>query len=662
MLKQKTEENSNSRIEKLRNKYKSKYSCNKKFISFIEKLTKLYTNFYNELESIVSKNSLAKDFQESSIHPLLLNLENHLKFQANELSKLSFFINKEICEALKTMVSSNDILEDKLYKEMIELNKTLKRSKTKLKDNQNSYNSKMKNLEKSIADEKSNSDVKDKKKIIMDLISDCKVEENKYEKSIEEFNNNLENVRQKEQIIIGFYKNFEEKIIKKINDNVKIIFASFKELSMKINNNIEDTLKIMINVDFGKDLTEFDKFVEENYKAEKYAKFIPYKPNASLDDSLKVKNDQSDKKDYSINYEIISIFQNYFKNTYKKVDLPEEKRRCELRNLCIRLFDKDQNIKFTNDDLNNLLTFMEKVDYRDYFLSYLTIERTNGILYRSEKLINELSIILKQILYLAEQEKNFNNAKNCIILGQTFYMEKSIIKENVITETKKIYIMEFFKNNSWIHTLDFWYNLIEMQIINDKEKLSKEHPNMDKSLMENKLKNIYFSSILTFTHNMEVFGMEKKQTLELCKNLTERYKLSDDLKNILIKSVEDSYDPEKKKIKEKQEIENKRNSNKSKKKNMEDDWVVYNKDTQTKENKNDQPETDIMVDDFVVTGNDNEIKNINNNDININNNENNIINNNSIKEDFKKDENKEKKDKNKENIKEDKTGNKDNNE
>ena len=117
------------------------------------------------------------------------------------------------------MVSSNDILEDKLYKEMIELNKTLKRSKTKLKDNQNSYNSKMKNLEKSIADEKSNktntpsgnSDVKDKKKIIMDLISDCKVEENKYEKSIEEFNNNLENVRQKEQIIIGFYKNFEVK-------------------------------------------------------------------------------------------------------------------------------------------------------------------------------------------------------------------------------------------------------------------------------------------------------------------------------------------------------------------------------------------------------------------------------------------------------------------
>ena len=219
--------------------------------------------------------------------------------------------------------------------------------------------------------------------------------------------------------------------------------------------------------------------------------------------------------------------------------------------------------------------------------------------------------------------------------------------------------MELFKNNSWIHTLDFWYNLIEMQIINDKEKLSKEHPNMDKSLMENKLKNIYFSSILTFTHNMEVFGMEKKQTLELCKNLTERYKLSDDLKNILIKSVEDSYDPEKKKIKEKQEIENKRNSNKSKKKNMEDDWVVCDKDTQTKENKNDQPETDIMVDDFVVTGNDNEIKNINNNDININNNENNIINNNSIKEDFKKDENK---DKNKDNIKEDKSGNKDNNE
>ena len=672
MLLSKSEEHTNSKIEIFHNNYKSKYSVSKKFIDYIEKIGKLFSGFSNDIESIISKNNLLKDFQQSSIYPLLINFENYIKFQAKEFNKFSNFISREICETFKIMKATNDKIEDKAYKELTELNKALKKSKHKMKENYNSYNLKMKNLEKLITEEKSmkinnlsgNSDVKEKKKAINDLISECKIEENKYEKSVEDVNNNLDSIRKEEQIIIGIYKNFEGKRINKMKENVVILLESFKEVSVKLNSNIEGILQKIHNVEIEKDITDFDKFIKENYIPEINVKFIPYKPIANLDDNLKVKNNQSETKDISINLEIISIFQKNFKYIYKSIDISKEKHILELRNLCFRLFDRDQNINFLKDDLDNLLSFMDKVDYRDFFLLYLTNERTSGILCRSEKLINELSIILKYILNLAEKEKNYFEARNCLILGQTFYKEETIIKENDSTETKKIYLMEYFKNNEWIKSLNFWYNLIEMQIIQDKKKLAEENPTMDKTLMEKKLTNVYFSSIITYLHNMADFGIEKKDSLELCQNLIERYKISDEFKNVLNKYIEDSYDPNKKRIEEKQIEKCKKNkNNKSKKNNIEDDWVIFNDDI--KNDKNDKiskdVDNDIMVDDFVITGYNNKI---NNNDININimNDDININNENLNGENKNKNEDKEKEDTNKNEIKEDNDFNDFNNE
>ena len=67
MLLSKSEEHTNSKIEIFHNNYKSKYSVSKKFIDYIEKIGKLFSGFSNDIESIISKNNLLKDFQQSSI-------------------------------------------------------------------------------------------------------------------------------------------------------------------------------------------------------------------------------------------------------------------------------------------------------------------------------------------------------------------------------------------------------------------------------------------------------------------------------------------------------------------------------------------------------------------------------------------------------------------
>ena len=150
----KSEETPISKIDILHNNYKSKFSSYKKFIDFVEKFRKLYSNFSESIELIFSKNSSFTDNQPSSLYPLLKSVESHIKWQANEFNRLSQFIHKEIIESFKFLKDSNDKIEGQLYKELTDLNKTLKKSKIKLEENHHLYDTKMKNLEKIITEVK----------------------------------------------------------------------------------------------------------------------------------------------------------------------------------------------------------------------------------------------------------------------------------------------------------------------------------------------------------------------------------------------------------------------------------------------------------------------------------------------------------------------------
>ena len=112
------------------------------------------------------------------------------------------------------------------------------------------------------------------------------------------------------------------------------------------------------------DIIAFEKLVEKNYKVEKNVEFVPYMPMANLDDSLRITDNKSQSNEISINYEIISTLQKNFKNISQEIDIKEEKRRFELRKLCFRLFDKEKNINFVKEDLDNLLSFIKNEKYR----------------------------------------------------------------------------------------------------------------------------------------------------------------------------------------------------------------------------------------------------------------------------------------------------------
>ena len=593
----KIEEVITTNIDILHNNYKANNLSYKKFIDFFDKIGKLYLNFSDSIDSFFNKNISIIENQPISLHPLLLNTENIIKEQAKFYYNFSETINKNIINKYKLLKETGDKKESTSYKELKEYYKSLKKSKSKLEESQKNYQNKMKNLELLMISEDKQTKLhnNNKKKNINDLIEDCKIDESKYEKNISDVNDVLDKLREKEKAMIGLYKSSEQNRINKMKDEITIFFNDLSNINKKINDKIEAFFKESVNIEIEKDIINFEKLVEQNYKIEKNVQFISYEPITKIDLSeIIIKKSEIDEM--FVNFKLITNLKKYFDKIYPEINIEETQNFLDFKLLCYNFLDKEKNISFKKEDFDKFLSLIKVEKYRSYFLSYLTKERSDGKLNRSEKLINELGIIFNEILILAEKEKNYRNVKNVLILSQTFYMKKDTEKDN-----NKKYIMEFLKENNWIRSLKFWEEIINYEIASGKNELIQKNINFDKAKLEESLQSSYYSIILTYSHNMCIFGIEQKLTLELCNSLVNKLKINDSFKAILEKTIEDIYNPKKKEININKEIRenkemNKKEISKSEKINKDiikikenviaDDWVICTDEDKTNNNNN----------------------------------------------------------------------------
>ena len=610
----KIEEIITTNIDTLHNNYKSNNLSYKKFIDFFDKIGKLYLNFSDSIDSFFNKNISIIENQPLTLHPLLLNTENIIKEQAKLYYNFSNTINMNIIEQYKLLKETNDKIESTAYKELKDYYKSLKKSKTKLEESQKNYHNKMKNVELLMLpeDKQMKSHNNNKKKNLNDLIEDCKNDESKYEKNLSDVNNIIDKLREKEKTMIGFYKSSEQNRVNKMKDDITILFNDLKNINAKINTKIESFFKQSVSIQIEKDILSFEKLVEQNYHVEKNVEFASYEPITKFDlSNVTIKKSEIDEM--FMNFKIISNLKKYFDKIYPELDIEKTQKFLDFRLLCYNFLDGEKNISFKKEDFDNFLSLIKVEKYRSYFLSYLTKERSDGKLNRSEKLINELGIIFNEILILAEKEKNYKNIKNVLILSQTFYMKKD--NDNNDKNNKK-YIMEFLKDNNWIRSLNFWEEIINYEIAITKYEFNQKNMNLNKEKLEASLQNSYYSVILTYSHNMHVFGIEQKLTLELCNSLVDKLKINDTFKTILEKTIEDIYNPKKKEVniinKENKEIKKKeiskserinKNMIKNMEKEIEDDWVICtgkNNNNINNNNNNNNNNKINLFDDFVI--------------------------------------------------------------
>jgi hypothetical protein len=273
--------------------------------------------------------------------------------------------------------------------------------------------------------------------------------------------------------------------------------------------------------------------------------------------------------------------------------MAEEKTRYHFRSLCIKLFDDNES--FSKEDLNELINFIKSLEYRNYFLFALTNERARGIFKLKEKLFDEIITILNTILDLGQKEKNFESARNCMILSQTFFKEVEVNEE-----VEKIYLMEDLKKNKWISNISFWKEYIELDISQEKQKFEEEQKKKNIPPKNDRVKQIYFSKIITHSNNMKMFGLSKSDIISISDFFMKKYEVPDDLRKVIETNIEEIYKEKKLVKKEKKKVEETNKKKDEKKKKIEEDWVIgygdfseivdinkqFNKNENIKENKN----------------------------------------------------------------------------
>ena len=235
-------------------------------------------------------------------------------------------------------------------------------------------------------------------------------------------------------------------------------------------------------------------------------------------------NKCKDENQFNIFAKSVETINKYINsNIFKNYDYNQELKKFEIGCKIKKLFDEKGDIdeKMGQDFLDSLKdTSLHKHVY--IILSQL---RTSNKFQRSKSLINLLGKCFNILLDEAQTNKLYENAKNSIILSQTYYYSEDDNKT-------KIYLFQCIKNHKWLTNPNFWRIFIEYNIHNELERYQKSNPEVDLNIEKNKnipkrikdkLNDIVFSQILPFTSNMIEFEIDKRIIVKIIDEFISKY-------------------------------------------------------------------------------------------------------------------------------------------
>ena len=625
-----------SQIEILHQKNKRQQVSFNYFIDMLNKFQEACFEFSKNIQNILSKT-----------HEII---ENHSTTMYESIEKFVILyetFNKEFKEAqnaIKTQIidqilkPTNDLFnkEKEYYNSYNKIKTLYNSSKVSLDKCKQNYDNNMKLCESAIFNSKqidvmiyAGEEEKIKNaKSANNSIKNTKPIEEKYITAVESANKCREVEIKGHTKLLQFYQKMDINFYEKIKYGIGIYLAVANKMCKNIVNASEFLGAAYNKISIEKDIMDFirDNKVEKNVQS--VSEFIPYVPSADPT------NKKEDSSKLDIYYEVMKTLKSNFKDIRNDIDIEEETKKKRLRYLCERIFKIGSSVSFSKEEKNELLAFLEIPSYKKYFIVVLSRQRTKGRFKRSESLVRDLADILLKILDLAEKEKDYESAKNCIILSQTYFYEKGEDKKkkDKNESLKKIYLFEFIKNNEWLKSNEFWDGLITLminvEVKKNEETAAKQGIEETETMIKSRLSNICFSQLITFTSNMLDFGIDKVEVEKIVDDYCKKYEIQKEFieviySNINTKSQEIKEAQNKTKISIRKNSENKE-VDKTKEANKE-------KKQESKEKKDNIKEENIIKDDNIKNKKE-EIKEENKN------NEANTI----IKEESKIDDNKEK--------------------
>ena len=553
------------KIEFLHEKSKQNHNSLILISEIVSKFINTISDFSKSLETIKNKNAKIIEDNESSMGKLVHFFQVSINDHIEEFKECAQHLNFTIIWPLIKAIDEKYIKEKELYNNYNKIKNIFNNSKIILEKSKKEFDYNAKLCENNILnlvqtksyDINSANDISKIEERTKLSIINTKTFEDKYMQCLEEANKARENEINKQKELLKFYQIIENDFNSKISCMITFTVPLIKKMYTSLLKSIEVVEDKCKNVNIKKDINDFIEKNKSDLKPYKEIKFIPYYPEASLDISSITGNDKKDLENLDINYNVILKLHENFRDIRKDINMEEEKKKFRLRYLCSKIFKIGPNVNFKKEEKEELISFLKENTYKSYFLITLSKQRTKGRFQRSETLLNDLSEIINVILNEAEKEKDFEGAKNCLILSQTFYFEIQKGKTK-----KKKYLFDYIRKNKWLNTLEFWEGIIEYMIQTEIKKnleISKKN-NYEESEAETKTRqnNIAFSQVLSYSNNMIEFCINKEDIIKIVDIFVKKYDIEmpmaeaiyENIKNTPLPEIDDKEEEKEKDIKE----------------------------------------------------------------------------------------------------------------
>ena len=530
------------------------------FIEIVLKYQTAIKNFSKAIESIKTLNSEIIEETGNSLNLVFKNFQYLLNSHIQEFQECSSNILKTIINPIfkSKEKDENYAKEKELYNQYNKLKNIYNNLKLNSEKAKKEFDLNAKFCEKNIFNylqnklnilcEENEDIVKIEEKMNLS-INNTKNLENKYIKSLEDANNAREKMVNKENELLKFYQKINYDFYYRISCSIiyilPIVKKTFNSLISGFNAAEERCKKLNIK----QDLDIFINNNDTNLKPEPELIFNPYYPEAELNTKNISGNDKKELETLDINYNILRILKQNFRDIRTDINMDEEEKKYRLRYLCSEIFKIGPGKGFDSKEKDELIDLIKEPMHKSFFLITLSKQRTKGRFKRSEKLVKDLAEILVNILDMSQKNNDFESVKNCIILSETFYFEKEKDKDKNKKEDniRKIYLFDYIKYFKWFQNIDFWEGIIEKMIQNEikkNEEISiKNKTSETPEEIKMKISNIGFSIVLSYTSTMIAFNISKENIIKIVDIFVKKYEIEETIAQTINENVKSSTPP-----------------------------------------------------------------------------------------------------------------------
>ncbi len=426
-----------NKYEAIHQRYKTKMECYENTIEIFSKILNSLRDHQKVLNTIISKNYLLFPGNESTQGNAMNMIKKGFEVEFNQLKSSIELLKRVFIDLFKQYKDKAKNVEKDAYNNFIKIINKYKDSKSLLEKNKNKYHQSIKVAELSLRNSKalkiknfdnsneSKSTIQKLENNAKDLLNEAKKNYDKYFNCIKETNKSREESIEKQKNFWKIIQSLEEKDGEFIVNLLKSYFNRLQDENETKKKFLEEMDTAINDIDLKKDKISLINLYKSNEKPDEVIELIQYEPQIDFENA-------SNPEEFRINHEIIKSMKTAIPDLLPNFNIEKETQKQEMIEVSKKIFVT--NKPFTEEEKNKLFEFLKEKWSQNYFLIYLSKQRTKGRFCRSQKLVKELAEILNIILKTAEQEKDYHAAKNCMILSQTYYFEE---KENKTGNIKK---------------------------------------------------------------------------------------------------------------------------------------------------------------------------------------------------------------------------------